>query len=74
MCPECGSPEVTVHEYDYGICRETGYHDAGERYRCHACGSTGDADDLVVPRPHDIDPMGPSFAAPAAGGKVAQFR
>ena len=22
MCPECGSPEVTVHEYDYGICRE----------------------------------------------------
>lgn len=47
MCPECGSDEVTVQEYDFGICRETGYHDAGERFRCLACGATGAADDLV---------------------------
>lgn len=46
MCPECGSDEVTVEEYDFGICRETGYHDAGERFRCLACGADGDADDL----------------------------
>jgi rubredoxin len=46
MCPECGSDEVTVQEYDFGICRETGYHDAGERFRCRACGATGDTDEL----------------------------
>jgi rubredoxin len=46
MCPECGSDEVTVQEYDFGICRETGYHDAGERFRCLVCGAAGDAEDL----------------------------
>ena len=46
MCPECGSGEVTVQEYDFGICRETGYHDAGERFRCRVCGAAGDAEDL----------------------------
>jgi len=25
---------------------ETGYRDAGERFRCRACGATGDAEDL----------------------------
>jgi len=48
-CPECLSDEVIVHEYDFGICPQTGYHDAGERFRCLACGATGDADDLVPP-------------------------
>jgi rubredoxin len=47
MCPECGSGEVTVQKYDFGICRETGYHDTGERFRCRACGAAGDAEDLV---------------------------
>jgi rubredoxin len=46
-CPECLSDEVIVHEYDFGICPQTGYHDAGERFWCRACGATGDADDLV---------------------------
>lgn len=46
-CSECLSDNVAVHEYDFGICPETGYHDAGERFRCHGCGATGDADDLV---------------------------
>ncbi len=46
MCPECGSDEVTAEEYDFGICRETGYHDAGERFRCRDCGAAGDAEDL----------------------------
>lgn len=33
MCPECGSLEVTIEEYDFGTCPQTGYHDAGERFR-----------------------------------------
>ena len=45
MCPECSSNNITVEPYNYGICRETGYHDAGERYACHDCGGSGDADD-----------------------------
>lgn len=47
MCPECLSTDVDVREYDLGVCRQTGYHDAGERFRCLACGATGDAADLV---------------------------
>jgi len=46
-CPECLSDDVAVREYDFGICRETGYHDAGERFRCRACGAEGNAEDLV---------------------------
>lgn len=49
-CPECLSNDVTIGEYDFGICRQTGYHDAGERYRCSACGATGDVADLVADR------------------------
>jgi hypothetical protein len=46
MCPECGSTDIAIKQYDFGVCRETGYHDAGERFHCRACGATGDADDL----------------------------
>lgn len=44
MCPECRS-DSTVEPFDYGVCRETGYHDAPERYTCRDCGG-GDADEL----------------------------
>jgi hypothetical protein len=47
-CPECLSDAVAVHEYDFGIYRQTGYHDSGGRFRCRACGATGDVDDLVA--------------------------
>ena len=47
MCPHCGSDNVEVWPYDFGICPKTGYHDAGERFECRDCGATGDADDLV---------------------------
>ena len=50
-CPECLSDDVEVHEYDFGICPQTDYHDAGERFRCRACGAIGDADDLVRESP-----------------------
>jgi transposase len=46
MCPECGSDNVRVVPYDFRRCPETGYHDAGEAYRCLNCGETGDAHDL----------------------------
>jgi hypothetical protein len=47
MCPECLSEDVDVREYDFGVCPQTGYRDAGERFHCRGCGATGDAADLV---------------------------
>lgn len=47
LCPGCGSDEVTIHTYDNGVDGETGWHDRGERFRCRACGETGDPEDLV---------------------------
>ena len=52
MCPECGGKSVVLKHYDYGVCRETGYHDAGERFRCRDCGAEGDAGDVGL-RAHD---------------------
>lgn len=48
MCPGCGSDNVSVVEYDFGRCSETGYHDAGERFTCRGCGADGDLDELVI--------------------------
>ena len=47
-CPECSSANVVVEPYDFGTCPRTGYLDAGERFRCLACGATGDSSDLDV--------------------------
>jgi rubredoxin len=66
-CPECLSGEVTVQEYDFGTCPQTGYHDAGERFRCRACGATGDADDLVAADECNSISVG-SSQRPAGGG------
>jgi len=49
VCLECLSGNVEIREYNFGICQQTGYHDAGERFRCRACGATGDAADLARP-------------------------
>ena len=48
MCPECGSNCVAIERYDDGVCPETGYRDAGERFTCRHCGATGDASDLEM--------------------------
>ncbi len=53
MCPECGSDHITFEEYDFGICSQTGYHDAGERFRCGTCGATGDVADACPP--HEVE-------------------
>ena len=34
-CPYCGERGGRIFEYDFGVCSETGYHDAGER--CTMC-------------------------------------
>ena len=49
MCPECGSNQVIPEAFDFGICSQTGYRDAGERFRCLACGAQGDAEDMCQP-------------------------
>jgi rubredoxin len=72
MCPECGSDQVMIEEYDFGICSQTGYHDAGERFRCGACGAQGDADELVVAQPVESD--GSFLAETAARCTMARFR
>ena len=70
MCPECGSVEVAIEDYDFGVCPQTGYHDAGERFRCRACGATGDADDLVAGE-HAI--RSPSVLGTAGGRRVGRL-
>jgi hypothetical protein len=45
-CPQCGASRLEIIEYDFGVCRETGYHDAGERFTCRACGATGDVEEI----------------------------
>ncbi len=46
-CPRCGSQNLAYGSYDGGCDSETGYADAGERYRCLDCGSAGDVDDAA---------------------------
>jgi hypothetical protein len=50
QCPNCGDRTGHYHltTYDYGISRETGYHDAGERYLCKICGKSCDVEDAKV--------------------------
>ena len=47
----------------------TGYHDAGEGFRCVACRETGDADDLAVP---DNSPPQPEPCLPEEGALVTR--
>ena len=74
MCPECGG-EARVYEYDFGRCSETGYHDAGECYRCLDCGQTGDAADVedcrecAAPR-QELLPLPARVAFGSAGSEL----
>jgi hypothetical protein len=55
-----------IEEYDFSICSQTGYHDAGERFCCGACGATGNADELCT--------HGSFLAETAARCTMARFR
>jgi hypothetical protein len=35
-------------QFDFGICPQTGYHDAGARFRCCECGAQGDTDEEIA--------------------------
>ena len=63
-CPQCGNQNLAYGSYDCGCDSETGYADAGERYRCLDCGSTGDVDDaapaLVMLAQEPRQPMTPA--------------
>jgi len=45
-CPECGSEEFSVRDYDYGKDPETGYSDSGVRATCLECGHSADIEDF----------------------------
>ncbi len=45
-CTECDSEKVVVEPFDFGTCPQTGYRDAGEKFRCLHCGATGNASDM----------------------------
>lgn len=45
-CPECGSSDCVSERYDFGIDRECGYRDAGERGICVSCGHEGPIEDF----------------------------
>jgi len=45
-CPDCGSDDLNWHEFDYGVCCETGYHDAGVYMVCGNCGARHDEHDM----------------------------
>src|SRR5262249_21938929 len=46
-CPECAGSELVALPFDFGMDPESGYHDAGERFLCRACGATGEAAEVA---------------------------
>lgn len=45
-CPHCGSADhLSFHDYDFGREKQTGYSDAGTRYKCNNCGNSGSEED-----------------------------
>lgn len=46
-CPHCGSSRLRVETADWGVDRETGYHDTDEVVTCLNCWRVMEAGDLV---------------------------
>ena len=44
-CPQCGRAGARVTPYDFGVCSETGYCDAGEWWECGECGAIKKAEE-----------------------------
>lgn len=53
-CPECLSDNLACVSFDFGACSQTGFHDAGERFECRACGATGDAEEVLAVLPANV--------------------
>ena len=47
-CPQCDGRELHIVPSDHGVCSQTGYRDASERWECRTCGATSDEDELVM--------------------------
>ena len=45
-CPQCDRHELHIIPSDFGVCSQTGYRDAGERWECRTCGAISDEDEL----------------------------
>lgn len=45
-CPRCECPEFSIHSYDRGMDRETGYMNAGTIGKCGRCGLEADIEDF----------------------------
>lgn len=47
LCLKCRCPHESLRSelYDFGVCRETGYRDAGERITCLDCSEVFDAEE-----------------------------
>jgi len=45
-CPRCGCPEFSLHPYDFGMDRETGYQYSGVRAICAECKLEADVEDF----------------------------
>ena len=39
FCANCGSDDVDLVPFDFGIDPETGYRDTGDLIKCHTCGA-----------------------------------
>jgi hypothetical protein len=66
-CPACLGTDLRAVAYDFTE-RETGYHDAGERFECRSCGNAGDAGELVPLVMANAKPMGiAAVAVPSEG-------
>lgn len=48
MCPQCGSENITIAPYDFGVCPRTGYRDCGVRVTCLDCGAVADAGEVEL--------------------------
>lgn len=47
-CQQCDSRDLRILPSDNGVCSQTGYRDASERWECRTCGAISDEDELVT--------------------------
>jgi hypothetical protein len=70
VCPMCGSGDVRVFEYDFGVCSQTGYSNSGERFECSRCGTSGESDELLACAESDAVLGGVEDSATRAAGAL----
>lgn len=61
-CPECLSAEIRCEAYAF-VDAGTGYSEAGEQFRCNACGAVGEACEVIWSAPRVVKPIRRESAA-----------